>query len=98
FFAELRVGIFRVVLVDELRKAKSTGHAGGAAANDNYVSRHLGMLDVGNRLAEDQHSFEFQVSSFECAVQALAAFFGTRNYKRGIPAIPGSLAWFASRA
>ena len=49
-FAELRVGMARVVLIDELREAKSTRHAGRAAANDDDVGRHLGAFDVGSGL------------------------------------------------
>src|ERR1700675_5021910 len=44
----------RVVLVDQLRKPQRAGHARGPTADDDDVGRHFGMLDVGERLAEDQ--------------------------------------------
>ena len=50
FFAELRVGMAGVVLIDELRQAQRAGHAGGAAADDDHVGGHLGAFDVGSGL------------------------------------------------
>src|SRR5205823_3155970 len=54
-FAELRIGMLTIVLVDELRKTQRTSHAGGSAADDDDVCVHARMLDVGKRFAEDQH-------------------------------------------
>ena len=73
--AELRVGIAGVVLVDELRETQSTGHAGGPAADDDNVGGHLGAVDAFERFAKDKHSFEFQVSSFECSIRRLRPGF-----------------------
>ena len=55
FFAELRFGMARVVVVDQLRKPQRAGHARRAAADDDDIGRHFRMFDVGERLAEDQH-------------------------------------------
>ena len=55
FFGKLRVGMMRVVLVDQLREAQSAGHASGPAADDDHVGRHLRMLDVRERLTKDKH-------------------------------------------
>ncbi len=55
FFAELGFGMARVVIVDQLRKPQRAGHARGPAADDDDIGGHFRMLDVGKRLAEDQH-------------------------------------------
>ena len=53
FFAELRIRILGVVLIDELREPQSTGHARRTAADDDNVGRHLRTFDVRERLAEN---------------------------------------------
>ena len=53
FFAELRVGILRVVMIDELREPQSTRHASWPAADDDDIGGHLGTFDVGERFAEN---------------------------------------------
>src|SRR5215469_2276917 len=63
FFAERQVGMFGVVLVDELRQAERAGHSGRASADDDYVGFHLGAVDVFEGSAENEH--QFQVSSFK---------------------------------
>ena len=55
FFAERRVGMNSVVLVDELGKAQRTSHACGAAANDNDIGRHFGTLNMFKRFTKNQH-------------------------------------------
>ncbi len=45
----------RVVIVDQLRKPQRAGHARRPTADDDDIGWHLGVLDVGKRLAEDQH-------------------------------------------
>src|ERR1700733_11137225 len=55
FFAERGFRMARVVIVDQLRKPQRGGHARRPTADDNNISRHLGMLNVGEGLAEDQH-------------------------------------------
>ncbi len=54
-FAEQSFGMARVVIVDQLRKPQCAGHARWPTADDDDIGRHLGMLDIGERLAEDQH-------------------------------------------
>ena len=41
------------MLIDELRQAQGTGHAGRAAADDDDIGGHLGTFDVRERLAEN---------------------------------------------
>src|ERR1700687_130232 len=53
FFAELRVWVVRVVLIDELREPQGTRHARRATAHDDNVGGHLGTFDVRERLAEN---------------------------------------------
>ena len=53
FFAELRVGILRIVLIDELREPQSTRHARRTAADDDNIGGHLGTFDVRERFAEN---------------------------------------------
>ena len=53
FFTELRIGMARVVLIDQLRKPQGAGHASRAAANDDHIGRHLRTFDVRQRLAEN---------------------------------------------
>src|SRR5277367_6048308 len=55
FFAQLRVRIFRIVGVDKLRQAQSTGHASRPAADDDNVGGHLRTLYTLDRFAENQH-------------------------------------------
>ena len=55
FFADLRVGLRRVVLINQLRQAQRAGHPCGPAADDDHIGRHLRTLDTFNRFAEDQH-------------------------------------------
>jgi hypothetical protein len=55
FFRELSLRMLRIVSIDELRQAQSAGHSGGATANDHYVGRHFGVVNVGDGFAEDQH-------------------------------------------
>src|SRR5437764_10381125 len=55
FFAELRVGIGGVVLINQLRKTQRTSHPRGPAADDNHVGFHLWAVDVFERSAENQH-------------------------------------------
>jgi hypothetical protein len=55
FFAERRVRMFGVVLVDELRQAKRASHSRRASADDDYVGFHLGAVDVLEGSAESQH-------------------------------------------
>ena len=54
FFAEQSFGMARVVIVDQLRKPQRAGHARRAAADDDDIGWHFRMLDVRERLAEDQ--------------------------------------------
>src|SRR5207245_5888986 len=56
FFAEWRIRMLSIVLVDELRTSYRTSHAGRPAADNNDVGIHAGMLDIGERFAKDQHS------------------------------------------
>jgi hypothetical protein len=44
----------RVVIVDQLRKSESAGHARRPTADNDDVGWHFRVLDVGERLAEDQ--------------------------------------------
>jgi hypothetical protein len=44
-----------IVLIDKLRKPQRTSHAGRPATDDYNVGVHAGVLDIGERLAEDQH-------------------------------------------
>ena len=53
FFAELRVGMLAVVLVNELGEAQSTSHARRTAADDDGIGRHLGAIDVRKGLAKN---------------------------------------------
>ena len=53
FFAELRIRILGVVLIDKLRESQSTGHTGRSAAYDDNVGGHLGAFDVGERLTKN---------------------------------------------
>ena len=53
FFAELRVGIVGVVLIDELREPQGASHASRAAADDDHVGGHLRAFDVFERFAEN---------------------------------------------
>ncbi len=46
FFAELRVRIARVVLIDKLREPQSASHASRAAADDDHIGRHLRAFDA----------------------------------------------------
>ncbi len=52
FFAELRVWMFRIVRVDQLREAQSTGHAGGPTADNDHIRGHLRTLNAGEGFAE----------------------------------------------
>src|SRR5258708_432390 len=54
FFAELRVGMLRVVRVKELRQAECARHARGPAADDDYIGRHLRTFDTFEGFTEDQ--------------------------------------------
>ncbi len=54
FFRELRLGMPPIVIVDQLRKPKRTGHASRTATDNDYVGGHFGMFDVGERFAKDQ--------------------------------------------
>jgi hypothetical protein len=56
FFGELCLWMPRIVSVNQLRQSKRACHARRTAADDDYIGRHLGMYDVGERLAENQHS------------------------------------------
>ena len=42
--------MLRVVRVDQLRQAQGAGHAGGAAADYDYVGGHLGVFDIGDEV------------------------------------------------
>ena|SRR5438093_354981 len=57
--------IFRVVLVDKLRKPQRASHASGPATNNNDIGRHLRASYVAGRFAESEHDqgFKFLVSS-----------------------------------
>ena len=55
FFAELRVGMRRVVRVDELRKAQCAGHTSGTAADDDDIGGHLRTFNTFDRFAEKEH-------------------------------------------
>ena len=55
FFAELRVWMGSIMCIDKLRQTQRARHAGRPAADNDYVSRHLGALDTFDRFAEDQH-------------------------------------------
>ena len=55
FLGELRVGILRVVLVDELGEAEGAGQTGGTATDDDDVGLHLGAVDAFEGFAENQH-------------------------------------------
>ena len=54
FFRELCLGMPRIVIVNQLRKPQRASHPSGAATDNHDVSGHLGMVDVGDRFAEDQ--------------------------------------------
>ncbi len=56
FFAELRVGMRGVVLIDQLRQAQRARHAGRTAADDDDVGRHLRAFDAFDGFAENQHT------------------------------------------
>src|SRR6185312_3736257 len=47
--------MFRVVLVNQLRQAQRTGQPGRAAADDEHIRVHLGMVYASQRLAETLH-------------------------------------------
>src|SRR5580704_9914895 len=53
FLAQLRIGMLRVVLVDQLGKPQGASHACRTTANDDHVSRHLRAFDTFNRLSEN---------------------------------------------
>ena len=53
FFAELRVGMLAVVLVNQLGEAQSTRHARRTAADDDCIGRHLGAIDVREGMAKN---------------------------------------------
>ena len=55
FFAELRIRILGVVLVDQLRKPQRTSHPRRPAADDDHIGRHLRTFNAFERFAEDQH-------------------------------------------
>jgi hypothetical protein len=58
FFAERRVGMLGVVLVDELRQAKRASHSRRASADDDNVGFHLWAVDVLEGLPKDEiHRF-----------------------------------------
>ena len=84
FFAELRVRMLGVVLVNELGEAQSARHACRTAADDDCIGRHLGAIDVFGRGCEKSasvSSFEFQVSSFEWTnqLQAVLLLIGSES-------------------
>src|ERR1700685_4516867 len=53
FFADLRVRIFRIVLIDKLRQAQCASHASRPAADDDNGGRHLGTFDGLGRFAKN---------------------------------------------
>ncbi|HKR85225.1 MAG TPA: hypothetical protein VJS37_13795, partial [Terriglobales bacterium] len=53
FFAELRIGMFAVMLVDQLRQAQPTSHARRPATNNDNISRHLRAVDILARMPEN---------------------------------------------
>ena len=55
FLAQLRLGIVRVVLVNELRKPQRTCHSRRSAAYDDDIGGHLRTRNICWRFAEDQH-------------------------------------------
>ena len=55
FFAELCVGMRRVVRVDKLCQAQRAGHPGGTAADDDDIGGHLRTFNTFDRFAEKEH-------------------------------------------
>ena len=55
FFADLRAGLRRVVLINQLRQAQRTGHTSGTTPDDDHIGGHLRPLNAFDRFAEDQH-------------------------------------------
>ena len=56
---ERRVGMLGVVLVDQLRQAQRTGHAGGASADDDHVRFHRRTLNVRKWFTKYDHAMPF---------------------------------------
>ena len=54
-FAKLRVGIGRIVRVDQLRKPQRASHPRRPAADDDHISRHLRTFNTFNRFSENDH-------------------------------------------
>src|SRR5690348_7438168 len=67
-FAELRVRVLGIVLIDKLRQAQSTCHPCRTTTNNNNVGGHLWTFYAFDRFSEDQHRFQFQVSGFKFQV------------------------------
>ena len=65
-----------IVIVDQLREAESTGHTRRSAAHDDDIGGHLGVVDVGERFAKDEH---FGLSSYS----ERPNFFETVREERG---------------
>src|SRR5271165_5866796 len=55
FFGEQRFRVLGVMFVDELRQAKSAGHAGRASAHYDDICFHHRPLDAGKRFPKDDH-------------------------------------------
>ena len=53
FFAELRIGMLGVVLIDELREPQRTSHACRPAADDDDIGGHLGAFNASEGFAEN---------------------------------------------
>ena len=54
-FAELRVGMFGVVFVNQLREPQSTSHACRAAADNDDIGLHCRAFNIRERGAKHDH-------------------------------------------
>ena len=55
-FAQLRLGMFGIVIVNDLRQTQCAGHACRPTSNNDDVGFHLGAVDAFQRLRKDQHA------------------------------------------
>ena len=55
FFAELVVGVTGIVLVNELRQAQGTGHAGRASADNDHIGFHDRAFNIRERFTKNNH-------------------------------------------
>jgi hypothetical protein len=54
-FRKLRVGMFGVVVVNELGEAQSAGHTGGASSDNDDIGFHCRAFDALKRFTKNDH-------------------------------------------